>query len=496
MLFNSFIFFFGFLPIAFVSYFWASSCKHELGILVLALASIFFYSYWDVRVVPLLIASILINYFLGNILVNTRFADRHLARIVLIAGLALNLGCIAFFKYMNWFLDTVNVVFGQELSPIGVVLPLGISFYTFTQIAYLIDIYNSKLTERKILNYFLFVTYFPHLIAGPILHHSEMMPQFSSASNKRISIPNVTFGLTLFLIGVVKKVVFADSVAPFADRIFDGQGPLSALEAWSGALAYTAQIYFDFSGYTDMALGLSRMFNIYLPINFDSPYKSKSIVEFWRRWHMTLSRFLRDYLYIPLGGNRKGVSRRYFNLLATMVLGGIWHGAGWTFLIWGALHGLYLIVDHGLKNLRERLGIPWYWWFDYLAQLATFLAVVVGWVFFRATSLPSALRVLEGMTQWNAAPTLRFIPEYPDRLLGLIGDAAWSWIAGLLFLAFLAPNSLQIVAWAEAALTSKIRENLQFVLLSLAGFAITMIAFVISISGVRHGVSPFIYFNF
>jgi alginate O-acetyltransferase complex protein AlgI len=496
MLFNSFVFFLGFLPIAFTGFFVAAYYKHELSILVLGLASIFFYSYWDLRVVPLLIASILTNFFLGGLIVKNRFADRRRARIFLIVGLALNLGCIVFFKYMNWFIDTINVFFVHEFSTINVILPLGISFYTFTQIAYLVDIFNSKLIERKFSNYFLFVTYFPHLIAGPILHHSEMMPQFSSASNKRISIPNVTFGLILFLIGVIKKVVFADTVAPFADRIFDAQGTLNAGEAWSGALAYTAQIYFDFSGYTDMALGLSRMFNIFLPINFDSPYKSKSVVEFWRRWHMTLSRFLRDYVYISIGGNRKGALRRYLNLFATMVIGGMWHGAGWTFLIWGAIHGFYLIVDHALTSLREKLMIPRYWWLDRFAQLATFLAVVVGWVFFRATSLPSALRVLHGMTNWDSTSRDGFVPEYPDGLLGQIGDATWSWIVSLLVLVFFAPNSQEIVAWTEATVAWIARENHRYGLLWLAGFTIGLIAFVIAVSGVRHGISPFIYFNF
>ena len=497
MIFNSFVFFGEFLPIVVIGYFATAYYKQEFAILFLAAASFFFYAYWNILFVPLLISSILINFLIGNMIASARSSNRRRARIFLIAGLVLDLGCIVYCKYMNWFIDTVNLILGQRLfSTIEIILPLGISFYTFTQIAYLVDIYSNRVTERNIGKYFLFVTYFPHLIAGPILHHSEMMPQFGAATNKRISLSNMTFGLVLFLIGVIKKVVFANSVAPFADRIFDGHGPLNAAEAWNGALAYTVQIYFDFSGYTDMALGLSRMFNILLPINFNSPYKSRSIVDFWRRWHQTLSRFLRDYLYIPLGGNRRGGGRRYLNLFVTMLLGGMWHGAGWTFLIWGALHGSYLIADHGLKNLRERLRIRWQWWFSPVGQLVTFLAVVVGWVFFRATSLPSALRVLHGMTMWNTPPNDRIIPEYSERLLGLIGDAAWSWIASLLFLAFFAPNSQQIIAWAEAALAEKIRQNRQLALLALTGFAITMITFVISISRVRNGVSPFIYFNF
>jgi D-alanyl-lipoteichoic acid acyltransferase DltB (MBOAT superfamily) len=382
-----------------------------------------------------------------------------------------------------------------------VVLPLGISFYTFTQIAFLVDSYKGKVKERNLRNYVLFVTYFPHLIAGPVLHHAEMMPQFADATKKRISLNNVSFGLALFLMGVVKKVVFADSVSPIADHVFDGAGALNAAEAWAGALAYTAQIYFDFSGYTDMALGLSRMFNINLPLNFNSPYKAQSIADFWRRWHMSLSRFLRDYLYIPLGGNRHGFFRRYFNLIATMVLGGMWHGAGWPFLIWGALHGFYLCIDHGLCALREKLNIAWRWWMGPLAQAATLLAVIVGWVFFRAATLDGALRVLKGMVAFGAPASDAVTREYPQALLGLIGGAAWGWIGGLLALALFAPNSQQILAWVEnlklrLPAISRSAVPFRFAPLAFAGFAATLILFVISITGVRHGSSPFIYFNF
>ncbi|HUO53222.1 MAG TPA: MBOAT family O-acyltransferase, partial [Rhodoblastus sp.] len=404
----------------------------------------------------------------------------------------------------DWLIDTINRMSSSELSFVKVILPLGISFYTFTQIAFLVDNYKGKVKERNIRNYVLFVTYFPHLIAGPVLHHAEMMPQFVDPSNKRPIPANIAFGLALFLMGVVKKVVFADSVAPFANQVFDGHDALDAAAAWSGALAYSAQIYFDFSGYTDMALGLSRMFNIHLPLNFDSPYKAQSIVDFWRRWHMSLSRFLRDYLYIPLGGNRLGFLRRYSNLFATMVLGGLWHGAGWTFLIWGALHGAYLIVNHAVAAARERLGIGWRGWMGPFGWALTFVAVVVAWVFFRATSLEGALRVLHGMITFDATPPQLPPLEYPDAWLGRIGDFAWPWIVGLLALAFFAPNSQQIIAWAEARLRElgraprpRLRDFSRLVApLAFAGFATTTILFVISLTGIRHGASPFIYFNF
>ncbi len=497
MLFNSFVFVFGFFPLAFAGYFLVSRANAQLGIVFLALASMSFYAYWDYRLVPLLVASIVINYLTGNQIANAREAHPRLAKLTLVAGLGLNLGCLIYFKYMNWLIDSINLVSGAHLAIVKVVLPLGISFYTFTQIAFLVDIYKGKVKERNIKNYFLFVTYFPHLIAGPVLHHSEMMPQFADPSNKRVSLPNVAFGLALFFIGVVKKVVLADAVSPLADHVFDGHGALNAMEAWSGALAYAAQIYFDFSGYTDMALGLSRMFNINLPLNFNSPYKAQSIVDFWRRWHMTLSRFLRDYLYISLGGNRHGAARRYFNLFATMVLGGMWHGAGWTFLIWGALHGAYLVVDHGLTALRKKLGLAWRWWMGPPAQAATFFAVVIGWVFFRATSLSAAVRVLGGMCAWDARPGDLVAREVPDALLGALGGANWGWILGLLALAFFAPNSQEIIGWSEARLPNLMGTRAKkFAPLAFAGFATTMIVFVISLTGIRHGASPFIYFNF
>ncbi|MDF3809383.1 MBOAT family protein [Rhodopseudomonas sp. BAL398] len=496
MVFNSFIFVLGFLPVAFVAYFLTSQIRPTWGVVVLAVASLAFYAYWDYRLVPLLLASILTNYVTGLLIAGARERNPVAAKAWLIAGLSLNLGCLFFFKYMNWLIDAFDQVSGGGLGLVRVVLPLGISFYTFTQIAFLVDMYKGKVRDRSFPNYLLFVTYFPHLIAGPILHHSEMMPQFADPANKRVAVNNLVFGMTLFLIGVIKKVVFADSVAPLADRVFDGSGALNAYEAWSGALAYTAQIYFDFSGYIDMALGISRMFNIQLPLNFDSPYKSKSIVEFWRRWHITLSRFLRDYLYIPLGGNRKGAPRRYLNLFATMVLGGLWHGAGWTFLIWGALHGSYLIVDHAMSAFGRSLGIKPGWWLGRLTQALTFLAVVVGWVFFRATTLDGALRVLHGMIRFGAPAGDGLIREYPDTLLGALSGANWGWIVTLLLIAFLAPNSQQIIAWAEDKWARRATVAASFAPLGYVGFATTVLLFIVSLSGMRHGVSPFIYFNF
>jgi D-alanyl-lipoteichoic acid acyltransferase DltB (MBOAT superfamily) len=296
--------------------------------------------------------------------------------------------------------------------------------------------------EYDPIDYGLFVTYFPHLIAGPILHHKEMMPQFKGLRADRLRADDVAVGLTIFIIGLFKKVVLADGVAAYVPTAFGGAAEPELGAAWMGTLAYTLQLYFDFSGYSDMAVGLSRLFGVDLPLNFDSPYKAGSIVEFWRRWHMTLSRFLRDYLYIPLGGGRCGPARRYANLMATMILGGLWHGAGWTFAAWGALHGGYLVLNHLWRALKRRLGLlpgepgP-------LRRLGawalTFLAVVVAWVPFRATSWGQAREVLEGLAGLNGL-ALTALPDLQALVTG------WAWILALLAIAWLAPNTQEIMA--------------------------------------------------
>ncbi|WP_242843611.1 MBOAT family O-acyltransferase [Thermincola ferriacetica] len=278
---------------------------------------------------------------------------------------------------------------GSRFSPLYVILPLGISFFTFTQIAYLVDAYRGEAKEYSFINYVLFVTFFPHLIAGPIIHHKEMMPQFASLRGKVLNWKNISNGLFLFAVGLVKKVLIADSLAHWANPGFKAMS-LTMVEAWATALSYTFQLYFDFSGYTDMAIGLSLFFNIQLPQNFNSPYKSASIIEFWRRWHMTLSRFLRDYLYIPLGGSCRGLFRKCINLVITMTLGGLWHGAAWTFVIWGFLHGVALVINH----LWRTIGFRMHW---LPGRILTFFFVTATWVIFRAENLPQALVVLKGM---------------------------------------------------------------------------------------------------
>ncbi len=402
MLFNSYIFIFAFFPIVFIGFFRIGKHSHALASLWLAASSLFFYGWWDIRFVGLLLGSIVFNYGAGY-LIGHKVASQ--SKTLLAGTIAINLILLGYFKYANFFAENLNHLAGTSL-PIGeVFLPLGISFFTFTQIAFLVDTYQGKVKEFNFVHYLLFVTYFPHLIAGPVLHHKEMMPQFAKRNVCHINCDNVAVGLTIFVLGLAKKVLIADSLADFSTPIFNAVaagGQPMLFEAWIGALAYTLQLYFDFSAYSDMAIGLSLMFNVRLPMNFNSPYKATSIIEFWRCWHMTLSRFLRDYLYIPLGGSRNGKVQRYLNLMITMLLGGLWHGAGWTFVIWGGLHGFYLIVNHAWRGFKKKMI-----WSDggKLAKLGagllTFLAVVVGWVFFRADNFSSAMTMLHGMVGMN-----------------------------------------------------------------------------------------------
>lgn len=394
MLFNSYEFIFIFLPVMFVVYFYLNSKRLILGAKIwLVLGSLFFYSYWNVIYLPLILLSIFVNYGVGLSLVNHK-KIRISSKTILSFGIVFNLGLLGYFKYTDFFLDNFNGIFGTNIPLPHIILPLGISFFTFTQIAFLVDAYKQEAKEYSLINYMLFVTYFPHLLAGPILHHKEMMPQFASKYNWVKNYRNIALGLFIFSIGLFKKVVIADTFAVWANAGFDTATTLNLIEAWATSLSYTFQLYFDFSGYTDMAIGISLMFNIKLPINFNSPYKALSIQDFWRRWHMTLSRFLRDYLYIPLGGNRKGNIRTYVNLITTFLLGGLWHGAGWTFIIWGLLHGIALAIHRFWQSLGFRMN-------KILAWFITFNFINITWIFFRAKDFESAMKVFGSMFSLN-----------------------------------------------------------------------------------------------
>jgi alginate O-acetyltransferase complex protein AlgI len=469
MLFNSYIFIFAYLPVVFLGYFGLGRYSHKLAAAWLALASIFFYGWWNFRFTGLLLVSITFNYSAGYAIAKQRFLQ---PKSMLMLAVAFNLLLLGYFKYFNFFIDNLNEVTGTDLKNTPILLPLGISFFTFTQIAFLVDSYQGKAREYNFIHYTLFVTYFPHLIAGPVLHHKEMMPQFGERTSCKVNLDNVAVGLSIFILGLVKKILLADSLAEYATPIFDAVhtgGEPMLVESWIAALSYTLQLYFDFSAYSDMAIGLSLMFNIRLPINFDSPYKATSIIEFWRRWHMTLSRFLRDYLYIPLGGNRKGNLRRHINLMLTMLLGGLWHGAGWPFVIWGGLHGCYLMINHTWITFKERMG-----WRDggklaqFLAGLLTFFAIVVGWVFFRAETLHDAMEILRGMLGMNGCAfsrklahsgIARFLKPMGVHFIGTLplteldSGKAFKILLSSLLLVLYFPNLQQIFGQYRPALT-------------------------------------------
>ncbi len=397
MLFNSYEYIFFFLPFTFFVYFFLLNKRVIVGAKgFLVFASLFFYSWWNIAYLPLILGSMLFNYVVGNSL-NENFKKVRVHKETLLSiGVLGNLSLLAYFKYIDFFIENFNLAFDTSANLLHLALPLAISFFTFQQIAYLVDSYRGETKEYDFLNYALFVTFFPQLIAGPIVHHAEMMPQFASRWSLVKNYKNIAAGLFIFSIGLFKKVVIADTFAQWATAGFDRAEALNVVEAWATSLSYTFQLYFDFSGYTDMAIGAALLFNIKLPINFDSPYKALDIQDFWRRWHITLSRFLRDYIYIPLGGNRKGSFRTYNNILATFILGGIWHGAGWTFVFWGLLHGMALVVHRFWKALGFTMP-------KLLAWFITFNFINIAWVFFRAREWSDATKVLSSMFNVNAA---------------------------------------------------------------------------------------------
>ena len=475
MLFNSNIFVFIFLPVTLAGFFLISSQSwHRAAVAWLLLASMIFYGWFRWQYLVLLVVLVLFNYYYGIKLARDHRRGQS-SRVALTIGFAVNLLVLAYFKYTNFLLDNANAVFGTHFNIANIILPLGISFFTFQKIAYLVDAYRGEAEEYDLLDFGLFVMYFPQLIAGPIVHHKEMIPQFRRLAMSHFSAVDLAAGLTLFAIGLVKKVVIADAVVRWSDPVFalaQAGGAPSLIEAWNGALAFTFQIYFDFSGYTDMALGLALMIGVRLPLNFNSPYKATNIIEFWRCWHMTLSRFLRDYVYFPLGGNRRGKQRRYINLMATMLLGGLWHGAAWTFVVWGGLHGLYLIVNHGWVALRQgwaaqpRPAVIRIW----SCRILTFLAVVFGWVFFRAEGFHTALAMVKGMIGLNgtALPTryisdlgifasmlshlgVRFDDSLAATTQGMTEEAA---LVALLVMVWALPNSQQLLARFQPALSA------------------------------------------
>lgn len=501
MLFSSIEFILLYLPLVVVGFFLISKYSIEKGITFLVIVSLIFYGYWNPAYIFLLVFSVLFNYFLGIKLSR----DRYL--LLLIFGVTANLSLLVYFKYLNFFVANVNELWNLSLTIDTIVLPLAISFFTFQQIAYLVDSYKGETKEYNFAHYCLFVTFFPQLIAGPIVHHKQLMSQFGTYSG--VNSKDIYLGLSLFSIGLFKKVVVADSVAPYANVVFsnaDSGLELTSIAAWLGALCYTVQLYFDFSGYADMAVGAAKMFGIQLPINFNSPYKSINIVDFWRRWHITLSTFLRDYLYVPLGGNRKGENRKYFNLLVTMLLGGMWHGAGWNFLIWGALHGFYLCFNHFWIFLSGKLQLSLHFQFSNLkilfSHIFTMLAVIVAWVFFRAETLDGAILILNRMSDLQSLGTELFLIVCSDFTLSdvskannvgtMISTLAMFILVGALLVAFFSPNSNDIISRLDEKLESAVEcPNLNAISIFLGAiFALTLL----TMNSIE--ATEFLYFQF
>ena len=481
MLFNSYAFIFLFLPIMFFGYFYLTSKRLITGSKSwLVFGSLFFYSWWNIIYLPLILASMLFNYSIGSSLTKEIEHKKINKKTLLVFGISANILLLGYFKYADFFIENINMIRGTDFNLIHLLLPLGISFFTFTQIAYLVDSYKGETKEYDLLNYGLFVTFFPHLLAGPILHHKEMMPQFDKVSNLAKNHKNIAVGIFLFSIGLFKKVVIADTFSVWANHGFDASISLNIVEAWATSLSYTFQLYFDFSGYTDMALGVALLFNIRLPINFNSPYKASDIQDFWRRWHITLSRFLRDYIYIPLGGNRLGSFRTYTNLLITFILGGLWHGAGWTFIFWGFLHGMALVIHRFWSNLGFRM---WTW----LGWFVTFNFVNISWIFFRAKEWDDAIKVLNGMFLIDAFEDFAMY-DIVDDFFNMYDFAAVNTISLVIIcvmfvvviFSFFFSNSNQ---YAEKLVLSK----------KLVLFVVLLLALdILSLSK----ISEFLYFNF
>ncbi len=521
MLFNSPVFLFLFLPVTLLVYYaLGASAPRAWALRWLVVASLFFYGWWNPIYLLVIVVSTAVNYAFGLYVAGVRLPS--VRRVGLALGIGANLAVLGYFKYANFFIANVGRPLGWD-TVVDVALPLGISFFTFQQIAYLVDAYRGLTRELDFGNYALFVTFFPQLIAGPIVHHGEMLPQFRNEVRPRFTADRIAIGGTIFILGLFKKMMIADGIAVYATPVFaaaDAGASVSFLEAWGGALAYTFQLYFDFSGYSDMAVGLGQLFGIRLPQNFRSPYRCASIIEFWNCWHVTLSRFLRDYLYIPLGGNRKGVSRRYLTLLMTMLLGGLWHGAGWNFVLWGGLHGAYLCINHGFRFLvagREldpplrarplaRL-LPW---------SLTFVAVVFAWVFFRATSLDGALALVRAMLGLDGialpvayagalgglADTLTgFGVRFDQETLPLFqGATQLAWLALLLGLVLFVPNVYELMERYQPALRDLARIHLGPVLPVRWSphWAWAVVVAVLGVTCVIHieRVSEFLYFQF
>lgn len=486
MIFSSYTFIFLFLPISLVVYYFTAKVKisHTATIVSLVFLSLVFYSAWKLLYLPLLLGSILINYYIGKRIQSYSGLFSLNRKWLLILGVAINVVCLGYFKYLAFTIETINYILDTKIAKPNILLPLAISFFTFQQIAYLADCYSTKFRAYTWSEYFLFVSFFPQLIAGPIVHHTEMMPQFRDKNTFRFSYKSFYIGMTIFSIGFFKKVVIADNLSAWATTGFSSISDPGLLEAWFAALSYTMQLYYDFSGYADMAIGAALFFNIKLPDNFNSPYKAQNIQDFWRRWHMTLSRWLRDYIYIPLGGSRHSGVRTYINLMATFLIGGIWHGAGWTFILWGGMHGLGLCVHRAFRFLPIKLP-------KLISVGITFIFVVFSWVLFRAGTTSDAMSLWKGMIGFNGISIPAQMGALKSILVGInisTFDVDNLALFALLVLfafitAFIAPNTIKIRSLLEQE-----RYLLMFTILGTIAFSMSILNLA--------NPTEFLYFNF
>ena len=435
MVFSSYAFLLVFLPLTLIGFYASRAAGlRRLSVTFLLVASLAFYGVWSVQHLALLFASITVNYICGRYAASR--APDALRRTAMIAGVTINLSLIFWFKYLDFAGSNLAALVGADWTMKNIVLPLGISFFTFQQIAYLVDCYTTKDGEKSFRDYALFVTFFPQLIAGPIVHHRYTRPQYARLAVGRVNAGEIPYGVMIFAMGLAKKALIADPIARTIDPIWlavAAGDAIGAAAAWTAMIGYTLQIYFDFSGYCDMAIGLGLMLGVRLPVNFNSPYRSKSIIEFWRRWHMTLSAFLRDYVYIPLGGNRGGEFFRLRNIFLTMLIGGVWHGAAWTFAIWGAIHATLITANHAarlwfpqLDRMQGPVAIA-------LKRAALLAAIMLAWVYFRADGVGAAHRVISGL--WRQGGAYDADPV----ILTLMAFAS--------LLALFSPNSLEVVGY-------------------------------------------------
>lgn len=471
MLFSSYEFIFCFLPLVLFLYFFVfqvffKSLQHGF----LAVSSLVFYAWFNVNYLPIILFSIVFNYLISLFI--AQYDASFFRKAFFLIGVVGNVLLLGYFKYFDFFVENLNYLAGTSFHLKHLVLPLGISFFTFQQISFLVDCYLNPRSERNLIDYSLFVCFFPQLIAGPIVTYGEMMPQFFDEKNRYLDKRNIASGLYIFAIGMFKKLVVADTMSIVADAGFDKLESLAFFQAWFTSLAYTLQIYFDFSGYCDMAIGCAGMFNISLPMNFNSPYKSLSIKDFWRRWHITLGRALTTFIYIPLGGNRKGKLRLYFSLILTFLISGLWHGAAWTFIFWGAAHGSFLVFERLFSDQWQRLGA-------FLRGTIVFLFVNFLWIFFRAKSWSNAWFVLKGHFSFDFSFNLdTFLPlTYNSRADFVIVIVVF--VSAFISI-FYCRNSIERLVKFEPTIKNAIT---------------TFLMIIISIIFMSR-VSPFIYFNF